>query len=190
MNPLKRFAKSLLYAPPRGMRHGSDVVLKLPRRIEGARYITVGDRLVLCEHSWLAAYDEFGGRSYQPRICIGGDVTITRYACITAINLIEIGDGCLFSEHVYISDHVHEHDPLAGLLVKQPLHSKGPVRIGRSCFLGYRVAVLPGVDLGDHCVVGAHSVVTRSFPAYSMIAGSPARLIRRYDPETSRWESA
>jgi acetyltransferase-like isoleucine patch superfamily enzyme len=190
MNPLKRAAKWLLFSPPRGLRHGRDVVMKHPRRLEGVRYVECGDRVVVCEHSWIAAFDQFGGRSYQPRIRIGNDVTITRHACITATNSIEIGDGCLFSEHVYISDHVHEHDPRAGLLVRQPLHSKGPVRIGRSCFLGYRAVVLPGVELGDHCVVGANSVVTRSFPAYSMLAGAPARLIRRFNHETGAWDLA
>jgi acetyltransferase-like isoleucine patch superfamily enzyme len=190
MNPIKRAAKWLIYGPPRGLQAGTEVVMKHPRRIEGRQYIRCGSRVVVCEHSWIAAYDYFGGKHYKPGIHIGHDVTITGHVCITAINLIEIGDGCLFSEHVYISDHVHEHDPRAGLLVKQPLHSKGPVRIGKSCFLGYRVAVLPGVELGDHCVVGANSVVTKSFPAYSMVAGVPARLIRRYNLATGHWEAA
>jgi lipopolysaccharide O-acetyltransferase len=74
-------------------------------------------------------------------------------------------------------------------LVRQPLISKGPVKIGPSCFLGYRVAVLPGVSLGAHCVVGAHSVVTRSFPPYSMLAGVPARIIRRFNPSNNVWEA-
>ena len=190
VNPIKRLAKRLLFGPPAGIQAGDNVVMKRPRRIEGAGHIRCGSNVVVCEHSWIAAFDEFGGRRYRPSIVIGNDVTITRHACITAINLIEIGDGCLFSEYVYISDHVHEHDPLAGLLVKQPLHSKGPVRIGKSCFLGYRVAVLPGVELGDHCVVGANSVVTKSFPSFSMLAGAPARLIRQYNPASGTWEAA
>lgn len=74
--------------------------------------------------------------------------------------------------------------------MEQPLESKGPVRIGARCFLGYRAAVMPGVTLGEHCVVGANSVVTRSFGSFSMVAGSPARLIKVYSAATGKWEGA
>lgn len=51
-------------------------------------------------------------------------------------------------------------------------------RIGKNCFIGGRVLVLPGVEIGDHCLVGAGSVVTKSMPAGSIIAGNPAKVIR------------
>ena len=53
-----------------------------------------------------------------------------------------------------------------------------PVIIGNDCWIGQRVIILPGVHLGDGCVVGAGSVVTKSFDNNSVIAGNPARLIR------------
>ncbi|WP_396275136.1 acyltransferase [Granulicella aggregans] len=71
--------------------------------------------------------------------------------------------------------------------MRQNLESKGPIVIGDNCFLGYRVAVTPGVTLGEWCVVGANSVVTKSFPPYSMIAGAPARMIKRYSLEERAW---
>lgn len=187
---VKRQLKTIAFGPPADARSGAAVFLKRPRRIEGSRHMSFGERVVISEHSWVAAFDRYAGHAYSPQLRIGSDVTIGRYVCITAINEIEIGDGCLFSEHVYISDHIHEHHPDAGLLVRQPLHSKGPVRIGPSCFLGYRVSVLPGVVLGAHCVVGAHSVVTKSFAAYSMLAGAPAQVIRRFNHDLNDWESA
>ena len=101
---------------------------------------------------------------------------------------ITIGDGCVLSEHVYITDLMHGLHPDQGLIMQQPLQSKGPVRIGSGCFLGYRAAIMPGVTLGDHCVVGANSVVTKSFPAYSMLVGSPARLVRSYNRKTAKWD--
>jgi acetyltransferase-like isoleucine patch superfamily enzyme len=70
-------------------------------------------------------------------------------------------------------------------MMQQRLKSKGPVRIGAGSFLGYRAVVLPGVTLGPHCVVGAQAVVTESFAEGSMVAGNPARLLKRWDGE--RW---
>ena len=56
-----------------------------------------------------------------------------------------------------------------------------PVRIGRHCWLGKNAIVLPGVELGDHCIVAAGAVVTKSFGPGSTVAGVPARLIARKD---------
>jgi len=62
------------------------------------------------------------------------------------------------------------HDRTRGLY----LHT----RIGADCFIGGRSLILPGVEIGDGCVVGAGSVVTRSVPPRSLVAGNPARILR------------
>jgi lipopolysaccharide O-acetyltransferase len=108
---------------------------------------------------------------------------------LAAIGEITIGYGCVLSEHVYITDVAHGYDPAAGLIMAQPLTSKGPVRIGDYTFLGYRVSIMQGVELGEYCIVGSDSVVTHSFPAYSMVAGNPARLIKTYSLESRCWEA-
>lgn len=51
-------------------------------------------------------------------------------------------------------------------------------RIGNCCFIGARCIVMPGVQIGDHAIVGAGSVVVRDVPAHCMVAGNPARVIR------------
>ncbi len=57
--------------------------------------------------------------------------------------------------------------------------------IGNDVWIGYDATILPGVNLGDGCIVGAKSVVTKDFPPYSIVAGNPARIIRaRFDEET------
>lgn len=61
--------------------------------------------------------------------------------------------------------------------------AKGPVSIGNHCWIGAGVIIMPSVKLGDYCVVAANSYVRDSFPPYSIIGGSPARLIRTLSEE-------
>jgi acetyltransferase-like isoleucine patch superfamily enzyme len=185
---VRGFVKRLLTPAPRGLgKLGKNARVYRPWRIDGKQYIRIGDRSTVDRHSWLSALDHYAGVRYQPRLVLGTDVHIGRYACLTVIDGIVIEDGCLLSEHVYISDHAHSIDPEAGLLAQQKLVSKGPVRIGAHSLIGYRACILPGVELGKHCVVGANSVVTHSFADYSMVAGAPARLIKRYSLAERAW---
>lgn len=67
-------------------------------------------------------------------------------------------------------------------MCKQDYADPLPVVIGDNCWIGARVIILPGVTLGEGCVVGAGSVVTKSFEENSVIAGNPAKLIK-YRPK-------
>jgi acetyltransferase-like isoleucine patch superfamily enzyme len=106
---------------------------------------------------------------------------------ICALRSITIGDGCVLSDRVFVEDCSHGTDPEGPPILEQALESKGPITIGKKCFVGIGSAILSGVTLGDNCIVGCLSVVTTSYPAYSMIAGSPARLIKRFDLLAKKW---
>ena len=94
---------------------------------------------------------------------------------IQAYNGIEIGEGTNIAPGVGIVSA--NHDPLDnGRHLPAP-----PIRIGRRCWIGMNAVILPGVTLGDNVIVGAGAVVTESVPAYSVVAGNPARLIRRLE---------
>lgn len=155
-----------------------------PRILRGRSHISIGHNTHIGSHGWVECFIEYAGDQFAPELKIGNDVQIGRFLTLTAISSIKIGDGCLFSEHVYISDHAHdvfgsEDTPL----VARKLIPKGAVSIGDFCFLGFRSIVMPGVILGERCIVGAGSVVTKSFPAGSIVAGAPARLIRNLNDD-------
>lgn len=86
--------------------------------------------------------------------------------------LISIGDDCVFAPNVRLIAHDASAKLVAGAT------RLGCIRIGSRCFLGDSVIVLPGVTIGDDCIVGAGSVVSRDIPSGSVAAGNPARVIR------------
>jgi len=187
---LRQSIKKVFYFGPwRLGRCGFRSYIFRPRLINGPEHIEVGNRTMICSHSWLSAITEYAGERFQPQLVFGDDVYVGRYACIVATQRITIEDGCVLSEHVYISDNSHGFSPIAGPIMKQRLFHKGGVRLGPHCFVGYRACILSGVQLGERCVVGANAVVTKSFPAFSMVGGIPAKLLKKYSPEADDWVS-
>jgi len=169
------------------LRLGSGSKIGFPRQLDGARHITIGAGTRIQPSAWLSAYEEYAGQRFTPRIVIGSNVYIGFFACITSIDEVRIEDDCVFSEFVYLSDHSHGFDPRNGPIGQQPLTRKGPVSVGANSFIGYHACVLSGVAIGRNCVVGANAVVTKSVPDFSMVAGTPARVIARFSHDSNRW---
>ncbi len=103
------------------------------------------------------------------------------YSCDVASEhwLVSIGDGTTVSVGVKFLTH----DGVGWLVddARGRRYRYAPIVVGSGCFVGAHSILMPGVQLGDRVVVGAGSVVTRSVPAGSVVAGNPARVIARTD---------
>ena len=106
---------------------------------------------------------------------------------------LSLGNYCAIGEQVRVItmnhalDHMNLHLALQAEITGQaPLDVRLGVTVGHNCWIGDRVLLLPGVEIGNGCIVGGGAVVTKGFPAYSVIGGNPARLIRkRFDDDVA-----
>jgi len=140
-------------------------------------------------------------------ITIGDNVKIAKYCSVfgSQDNLLEIDSNTYvgmntiingfaakvrIGKNVSIAQNVNimaDSGPNASLSMQKvfPIE-KGPVTIGNHCWIGASVVIVPNVTLGEYCVVAANSFVNKSFPAFSIIAGSPAKLIRSFTEEEKK----
>lgn len=89
-----------------------------------------------------------------------------------------IGNYVMMGEDCTIITRNHRFDRTDIPMMHQGFSEERPVTIGNDVWIGDRVTILPGVQIGDGCIIGAGSVVTHSLPAYSVAAGNPARIIK------------
>ncbi len=135
---------------------------------------------------------------------IGQDVTISNYEKNGLIKIgencqigwnnnyygqggIEIGNNVLTASFVCILTSNHGWQEVDLPIMDQPSTYKKVV-IGDDCWIGYNVIILAGVHIGKHVTVGAGSVVTKDLPDYSICAGNPCRVIKKYNFNTKKWE--
>jgi acetyltransferase-like isoleucine patch superfamily enzyme len=91
---------------------------------------------------------------------------------------------------VLIQDHNHAYEDVTLPIKAQGLTPGGTIRIEQGCWIGHGAAIVCGqgeLVIGRNSVVAANSLVTKSFPPYSVIVGNPARLARQFDPAKGSW---
>lgn len=91
---------------------------------------------------------------------------------------ITIGDDVVMGPDVVMMATSHEFKDLNTPINMQGAKPEEPIVIGNDCWIGTRVIILPGVHLGNKCIVAAGAVVTRSFPDNCIIGGVPAKLLK------------
>lgn len=114
-----------------------------------------------------------GVRFHEVRI--GRGVVVMPGCLMMSAGGITIGDGAMIAANVQLISNNHD-------LYERQVITCRPVKIGRNAWIGAGATILPGVTIGDNAVVGAASVVTRDVAADAIVAGNPARFIRRIPP--------
>jgi acetyltransferase-like isoleucine patch superfamily enzyme len=143
---------------------GPDVVLKHPETME------IGDSVFFGAQTMIQG--RFDG------ICrIGNHVWIGPHSYFDARNLV-LEDYVGWGPGAKVLGSSHTGEPVDVPIIATELNI-APVVIGYGSDIGTNATILPGVHVGAHCIVGAGAVVTRDIPEYSVVAGVPARVIRR-----------
>lgn len=182
MHPIKYAwaLRALIYKP--FFKHiGNLSYIGKPCFIEGCKRISVGDKTRIFPGVRMEAIG-------KGEIFIGNNCAIEQNVHITSSGgCLRIGNGVTIIADTYITNLDHEYRNPQKSILEQGTIDRTTI-IEDDCFIGYGTAIQAGTHLGKHCVVGAHSILRGDYPAYSVIVGSPARVIKRYNFETCEWE--
>ena len=109
---------------------------------------------------------------------VGRHVFFNEGCCLQDQGGIEIGDHCLIGQQVVFATLNHDlsAERRADMI-------PAPIRVGKHVWIGAHATILPGVTVGDHAVIAAGAVVAKDVPADTVVAGVPAKIIRRIAPK-------
>ncbi|MEA2283157.1 MAG: hypothetical protein QOK21_3764 [Solirubrobacteraceae bacterium] len=157
--------------------HGNVLEMLREGRLE------LGEHVLLEPGVWLTAMA-------PGRIVIGTGSFLNLGVQVAALERVEIGAHCMFANGCFVTDSDHRFEDLSKPITWQGFTSKGPTRVGDNTWCGANVVITSGVTVGERCVIGANAVVTRDLPPFSIAAGAPARVIRRFGPAAERGTSS
>ncbi|MCG8700602.1 MAG: acyltransferase, partial [Bacteroidales bacterium] len=103
------------------------------------------------------------------------------------IGPVQVGNNIRLAQNVVISGLNHNYQDVSSPICEQGVETK-PVFIGDNSWIGANAVILPGVFVGKHTVVAAGSVVTKNVPSYCVVAGNPARVIKKFNSLTGTWD--
>lgn len=155
-----------------------------PCYIAGKKYISIGSKVRIFPGCRLEA--ENGGE-----LIIKDNTSIGENFHVYSGNksVLKIGENTTISSNVLITNTDHDYKQIGIHIMEQPTITKETV-IGDNCFIGHSVCILAGAKIGSQCIIGANAVViSGEYPDYSVLAGIPAKIIKRYIKSKGIWES-
>lgn len=151
-------------------------------QLTGAKKIILGNNLYIGKDIVWELYEKINGQTFHPILTIGDNSSFGDGGHITCINEIRIGNGVRIGRKVFITDNSHGDSVREMLKIPanlRPLVSKGPVVIEDNAWIGEMACIMPRVKIGKGAIVAANSVVTKDVPPYSVVAGSPANVVKQ-----------
>lgn len=168
-------------------------LIRMPIYVRGKKFLSYEEGFTTGYNCRIEMFDV--SSSEGSKIKIGKNFKIGDYVHIAAGEKVTIGDNCLFASKIYISDisHGDYSDLETASNPNTPPDDRHlitkPVSIGNNVWLGDNVCVLPGVSIGNGCVIGANAVVNRDIPDNCIAVGVPAKVIKKYEKDTNTWRS-
>jgi acetyltransferase-like isoleucine patch superfamily enzyme len=154
-----------------------------PIFIGNFKRIFIGKRVRIFPGARIEVVDKNSSIVFEDNISIGQNLHIIS----GGEQELRIGRDTTFSANVFMTNIDHKYDEINKHILEQSLvNSK--TQIGENCFIGYGAVIQAGTILGKQCIVGANSVVRGTFPDYSVIVGTPARVVKRYDEKSKKWK--
>jgi acetyltransferase-like isoleucine patch superfamily enzyme len=166
-------------------------LIRFPIIIRGKKHIDFGSKLTIGVGCRFEAYNN---QKSKKSLIFGKNIQLNDYVHITAMNNVVIGDNVLMASKIYISDCSHgfySGEEMDSSPEQHPIdrsYNISEVVIEDNVWLGEFVSVLPGVTIGKGAIIGSNSVVTKDIPANTIAVGSPAKVIKKYNFETKKWE--
>lgn len=149
--------------------------------IKNNGYIETGPKLRIQKGMRMELLDK------NSEIIIGENVSIGQNFHITSGGKLLIGSNVTISGNIFITNIDHNYTDIAIPILEQKNIIRETI-IGDNCFIGYGACIQSGTKLGKQCIVGANAVVRGEFPDYCVIAGVPAKIIKKYNSKSKLWE--
>lgn len=159
---------------------------ELSRRI--SCHISLGRAVSLERDVWLNVLE--GYNDEEPAIILEDGVKFGRRTVLSAKNRIHIKPNTICGPSALIMDHNLAFDNVTVPISRQGPSKGGTILIEEGCWIGFGAVVLCDhgeLVIGRNSVVGANAVLTRSVPAYSVVSGNPARIVKHFDLLTGKW---
>lgn len=184
---IKKIIQSKLYKYIYG-NFGNKSVIDKPLIIRNKKKIFIGNKVTIRANSRIEVVREYNDKLYNPQLIIGDGTIIEFNLHITCAKKINIGKNVLIAGYVTIIDNNHGYYDITIPIYKNDLVGLKEIIIGDNSFIGTGSIILPGTTIGRNCIIGANSVVSGNIPDYTIVAGIPARIVKRYNFDKESWQ--
>ena len=180
-----RMRPSSLFIVGRGVRLINRRYMKLGKRIKlddfvyidslGSKGVTIGDNVSIGAFTRIIVSSSFN--TIGVGVSINSGVGIGEFSRIGGSGGVSIGENTIIGQYLSCHPENHNFDDLK-LDIKFQGTNRSKITIGNNCWIGAKVTICAGVNVGDGSVIGAGAVVTKSVPKNSVVAGNPATVLR------------